>query len=79
MKNQSARRKACPNVTLSTTNFTDYLSKSIKKIKIKRKKKNHHTMLLGMYFLTSQRITVLSRSSSRRTDVQEDGVYYIGT
>jgi len=40
---------------------------------------NHHTMLLGKYFLTSHRITVLSRSSSRRIDVQEDGIYYKGT
>jgi hypothetical protein len=39
----------------------------------------NHTMLLDKYFVTSQKITVISRASSRRTDVQEDGVYYIGT
>ena len=78
MKNQSARGKFCPSVTLSTTDLTWTIFPLDLGHDGKRKMvTNHHTMSLGKYFLTSQRITVLTRSRSRRrTDVQ-DRVYYI--
>lgn len=81
MKNQSARRKACPTVTLSTTDFTQAIFPMDLGHYGKKMVTNHHTVTRQVFPDKSndQMIRVLSTSSSQRKDVQEDGVYYLGT